>query len=282
MLVLLLVLLLLVLVLLLVLLLVLVTVFVLLVVLVFIVTVTAVVVLFLFAVSHPHKPLHVYTRYTYAYACVIVFAKVYMHVYLQKKTRLCCIHATNKACSMEARHEYIKSFFLPSIKKRSARRVLKFKIVFLLSAPQDCAVCGKLATFNCTECCTITSIPNTDRSGNYCKDCNTLWHSHAVRSKHKYRPLRVSPEICAHYAHRHVEHQEMELFAIVCIETSHYVTFAKCPDVKGESTWCFFDSMADRVGEFAPKGFLVCLIKTGSSYLLYGGQRNESHRRPYW
>ncbi|CAL4135099.1 unnamed protein product, partial [Meganyctiphanes norvegica] len=40
----------------------------------------------------------------------------------------------------------------------------------------------------------------------------------------------------------------MELFAVVCIETSHYVAFTRCgsgPD----ATWCFFDSMADRKGE---------------------------------
>jgi len=40
----------------------------------------------------------------------------------------------------------------------------------------------------------------------------------------------------------------MELFAVLCIETSHYVTFAKCgsgPD----APWCFFDSVADRKGE---------------------------------
>ena len=40
----------------------------------------------------------------------------------------------------------------------------------------------------------------------------------------------------------------MELFAVVCIETSHYVSFVKCgfgPD----APWCFFDSMADRKGE---------------------------------
>ena len=39
----------------------------------------------------------------------------------------------------------------------------------------------------------------------------------------------------------------MELFAVVCIETSHYVCFVKCgsgPD----APWCFFDSMADRKG----------------------------------
>ena len=40
----------------------------------------------------------------------------------------------------------------------------------------------------------------------------------------------------------------MELFAVVCIATSHYVTFVKSgpgPD----APWCFFDSMADRKGE---------------------------------
>jgi len=39
----------------------------------------------------------------------------------------------------------------------------------------------------------------------------------------------------------------MELFAVVCIETSHYVAFVKSgsgPD----APWCFFDSMADRKG----------------------------------
>ena len=42
----------------------------------------------------------------------------------------------------------------------------------------------------------------------------------------------------------------MELFAVVCIETSHYVSFVKCgpgPD----APWCFFDSMADRRGQYS-------------------------------
>lgn len=39
----------------------------------------------------------------------------------------------------------------------------------------------------------------------------------------------------------------MELFAVVCIETSHYVTFVKAGS--GHNVpWCFFDSMADRKG----------------------------------
>ena len=40
----------------------------------------------------------------------------------------------------------------------------------------------------------------------------------------------------------------MELFAVVCIETSHYVSFVKC-GTGPDAPWCFFDSMADREGE---------------------------------
>lgn len=40
----------------------------------------------------------------------------------------------------------------------------------------------------------------------------------------------------------------MELFAVVCIETSHYVAFVKAGSGH-EAPWCFFDSMADRKGE---------------------------------
>lgn len=38
----------------------------------------------------------------------------------------------------------------------------------------------------------------------------------------------------------------MELFAVLCIETSHYVAFVKYG--KDDSAWLFFDSMADRDG----------------------------------
>lgn len=39
----------------------------------------------------------------------------------------------------------------------------------------------------------------------------------------------------------------MDLFAVVCIETSHYVSFAKT-GAGAQAPWCFFDSMADRQG----------------------------------
>ena len=39
----------------------------------------------------------------------------------------------------------------------------------------------------------------------------------------------------------------MELFAVVCIETSHYVAFVKA-GTGSDAQWIFFDSMADREG----------------------------------
>ena len=46
----------------------------------------------------------------------------------------------------------------------------------------------------------------------------------------------------------------MELVAVVCIETSHYVSFVRCGDTP-QSPWCFFDSMADRKGGLT---YVIC------------------------
>lgn len=40
----------------------------------------------------------------------------------------------------------------------------------------------------------------------------------------------------------------LELFAVICIKTSHYVCFTKC-GLQPDSPWVFFDSMSDRIGE---------------------------------
>ena len=52
------------------------------------------------------------------------------------------------------------------------------------------------------------------------------------------------------------ERVRLELFAVVCINTSHYVSFARCGEAGPQDDWVFFDSMADRVGEFLYKLFL--------------------------
>lgn len=41
--------------------------------------------------------------------------------------------------------------------------------------------------------------------------------------------------------------EKLELFAVLCIETSHYVSFVK--HGPKATDWIFFDSMADRVGK---------------------------------
>lgn len=54
----------------------------------------------------------------------------------------------------------------------------------------------------------------------------------------------------------------MELFAVLCIETSHYVAFVKYG--RDDSAWLFFDSMADRDGTsssiYSYLFFLTCII----------------------
>ena len=73
-------------------------------------------------------------------------------------------------------------------------------------------------------------------------------HSHRKRTTHQAQPLQVPSEFAALQEHCVIPSMYMELFAVVCIATSHYVAFVKCgpgPD----APWCFFDSMADRKGE---------------------------------
>jgi len=44
--------------------------------------------------------------------------------------------------------------------------------------------------------------------------------------------------------------EKMELFAVICIQTSHYVAFVKSGSGR-QAPWLFFDSMADRKGGYA-------------------------------
>lgn len=40
----------------------------------------------------------------------------------------------------------------------------------------------------------------------------------------------------------------MKLYSVICIDTSHYVTFTRT-SLEDDSKWLFFDSMAHRRGE---------------------------------
>lgn len=72
-------------------------------------------------------------------------------------------------------------------------------------------------------------------------------HSHPQRRSHQ----PASLEIPKGYVGRGVPHimtrDKLELFAVLCIETSHYVSFIKYGP--NSQDWIFFDSMADRQGE---------------------------------
>lgn len=72
-------------------------------------------------------------------------------------------------------------------------------------------------------------------------------HLHPKRQSHKFNPLSL-PKDLPDWDWRHgcIPYQKMELFAVLCIETSHYVAFVKYG--RDDSAWLFFDSMADRDG----------------------------------
>ncbi|KAI5737521.1 hypothetical protein M8J76_014361 [Diaphorina citri] len=117
----------------------------------------------------------------------------------------------------------------------------------LEDSPRQCAICGKLAEFECRKCFNQCDVGL--QSLWYCQTCLDRTHTHEKRTDHEscWRRLEL-PDYFRYDQECTVPRLFMELFAVVCIETSHYVAF-----VKGgsgcEAPWCFFDSMADRKGE---------------------------------
>ncbi|KAL7978941.1 hypothetical protein Chor_013430 [Crotalus horridus] len=72
-------------------------------------------------------------------------------------------------------------------------------------------------------------------------------HLHPKRQSHKFNPVSLPKDLPDwDWRHSCIPCQKMELFAVLCIETSHYVAFVKYG--KEDSSWLFFDSMADRDG----------------------------------
>ncbi|XP_013133619.1 PREDICTED: ubiquitin carboxyl-terminal hydrolase CYLD [Papilio polytes] len=108
--------------------------------------------------------------------------------------------------------------------------------------PKQCLLCGSLAVWECGPCdcdCEMDGYTLCDR-------CLRL--SHPNRLRHKASPLNVCDEAIESLETFEGPRVFMELFAVLCIETSHYVAFVKT-DRGHDVPWCFFDSMADRKGE---------------------------------
>lgn len=120
-------------------------------------------------------------------------------------------------------------------------------------SPRQCIICGKLATVECLQC--YGDHDSGLDSTAFCEGCMGPVHNHQRRKDHRPSPLAVSREYLergggGESASSSLPRLYMELFAVVCIETSHYVSFVKC-GLGPDAPWCFFDSMADRRGEAA-------------------------------
>ncbi|XP_007903402.1 ubiquitin carboxyl-terminal hydrolase CYLD [Callorhinchus milii] len=122
------------------------------------------------------------------------------------------------------------------------RPSLELDITDLLSNTlRHCFICGGLAEYECDQCL-LDPIFKQGLIKQYCNICNMQVHSHIKRKEHQIRKFpspnnfSVKPPFPRH---------KMELFAVLCIETSHYVSFVKYGP--GKRSWVFFDSMADRI-----------------------------------
>ncbi|XP_059836824.1 ubiquitin carboxyl-terminal hydrolase CYLD isoform X4 [Hypanus sabinus] len=108
---------------------------------------------------------------------------------------------------------------------------------------RQCFICGVAAEYECVQCL-LDPMLSPGAIKQYCNTCNSQVHSHKERKDHQFRkfssPNNVSVKVP-------FPRHKMELFAVLCIETSHYVSFVKYGS--GKYSWLFFDSMADRIGD---------------------------------
>ncbi|XP_019734889.1 ubiquitin carboxyl-terminal hydrolase CYLD [Hippocampus comes] len=113
----------------------------------------------------------------------------------------------------------------------------------LYNSPRQCFICERLAEYECLQCLPDRKL-HPGRIKQYCTTCNAQVHRHSSRQGHSPKPLSVPAVVAtASPAARHT----MQLFAVLCIHTSHYVSFVKSGS--DQHSWLFFDSMADRCGD---------------------------------
>uniref|UniRef100_A0A3P8VPL9 ubiquitinyl hydrolase 1 n=1 Tax=Cynoglossus semilaevis TaxID=244447 RepID=A0A3P8VPL9_CYNSE len=110
----------------------------------------------------------------------------------------------------------------------------------LYNSPRECFICGHLAQYECLQCLSDRKL-QPGRIKQYCSTCNTQVHSHHTRQSHSPKALEVSLNAASVAP---VPRHTMQLFAVLCIHTSHYVSFVKYGS--DPHAWLFFDSMADR------------------------------------
>lgn len=118
---------------------------------------------------------------------------------------------------------------------------LKLNLSNLTSSTYDpkCIFCKNDASYRCPNCEDEKIYFYTNVFVYYCERCCCI--AHEQRKEHK------PTEMSVRKSNFNAPISEMELIAVVCIETSHYVCFAKC-----HNEWVLFDSMANR--EVVPMG----------------------------
>uniref|UniRef100_A0A5S6QW25 USP domain-containing protein n=1 Tax=Trichuris muris TaxID=70415 RepID=A0A5S6QW25_TRIMR len=111
----------------------------------------------------------------------------------------------------------------------------------LLNHPHSCWRCTRLAQLQCKECYLVKTQKLSDTF--FCTKCFHEFHSslttdqdHAVVLLHIRDSYKVTEPII------------LQLASVMCIESSHYVSFVRTGH-KPDAEWIFFDSMADREGE---------------------------------
>ncbi|CAJ1085889.1 ubiquitin carboxyl-terminal hydrolase CYLD [Xyrichtys novacula] len=119
---------------------------------------------------------------------------------------------------------------------------------------RQCSICQAVAEWECPQCFEDLDI-TPGHLKQYCNTCNTQVHSHRNRVSHS--PVKVSVPEGSWTGSLQCTRQLMSLFAVTCIETSHYVSFVKHGPLPTD--WLFFDSMADREG--GENGFNIPQVK---------------------
>jgi len=119
---------------------------------------------------------------------------------------------------------------------------LKLDLSYIVdNRPRICGTCGQPAQWQCKECYLIET--NEYSMTFYCNICFGKFHS-ALRCNNDHQPNSVAGSFSPVLLH---ENCRLELSSVICIESSHYVSFVRVPD-GNSSRWLFFDSMADREG----------------------------------
>ncbi|KAK5612865.1 hypothetical protein CRENBAI_005400 [Crenichthys baileyi] len=137
---------------------------------------------------------------------------------------------------------------------------------------RQCSICQAVAEWECMQCYGDLDI-TPGHLKQYCQTCNTQVHSHSKRVSHK--PVKIAVPQGSWSGPMHYTRQRMSLFAVTCIETSHYVSFVK--HGPQASDWLFFDSMADREG--GENGFNVPQVRACPEVRRYLGLSEEELSR---